>query len=80
MDALTIAQIGVSVFGSVAFLLVLSEQKRRQKIGVIFGLISNPFWWWSVIATEQWMTVPVHMLYTFGWYHKAYNLFLRKPK
>ena len=72
------AQMGMSVFGCAAFLLVLREEDKYQKLGVIFGLISNPFWWMMVIATEQWLTVPLHIAYTYGWYAKAYRLWWPK--
>lgn len=75
---LTIAQCGISVFGVVAFLLVTRDNRRDQAIGVICGLISNPFWWMMVIATHQWIAIPVHVAYTYGWYAKAYRLWKTK--
>lgn len=74
MDELVIAQVGISVFGSLAFLLVTSESRSFQIWGVIFGLTSNPFWWLMVFTTHQYMTIPVHLLYTVGWLRKAYYL------
>lgn len=72
---LTIAQLGISVFGVAAFLLVTRESRRLQIYGTIFGLISNPFWWLMVITTEQWLTIPVHAAYTYGWISKAIRLY-----
>ena len=74
MDLLSIAQVGISVFGSVAFLLVTQETEKRQKLGVVFGLLSNPFWWIMVFSTHQYITIPVHLLYTYGWLRKAWVL------
>ena len=68
------AQLGISIFGCTAFLLVTREDRRLQVAGVVFGLISNPFWWLMVVATEQWITVPVHLAYTYGWFSKAWRL------
>ena len=73
-----LSQIGIGVFGSTAFLLVTSESKFKQKLGVFFGLCSNPFWWMMVFINEQYWTIPVHALYTFGWLKKAYYLWFRK--
>lgn len=78
IDPLLIAQLGKSCFGCPAFLLVLSEKKKHQRLGTILGLCSNPFWWTMVIATEQWVAVPIHLMYTFGWLRKAYMLFWKK--
>ena len=72
------AQLGISVFGVLAFLLVTREERRYQILGTVFGLISNPFWWMMVIATEQWLTVPVHLAYTYGWVSKAYRLYQQR--
>lgn len=78
MTLLDISQIGIGIFGSAAFLLVTREEAGAQKAGVILGLVSNPFWWLMVVATSQWITIPVHALYTYGWLRKAYVLWWSK--
>jgi hypothetical protein len=77
LTLLDISQIGISLFGSAAFLAVTREETHWQKVGVTLGLLSNPFWWMMVIATAQWITLPVHALYTYGWLRKAYVLWWR---
>jgi uncharacterized membrane protein YGL010W len=79
MNWLIIAQFGISIFGCVAFLLVTREEIKYQKLGVVFGLLSNPFWWIMVYTTAQWITIPTHLLYTYGWLRKLYILFI-KPR
>lgn len=76
---LLIAQIGITVFGCTAFLLVTQDARRYQVAGVICGLASNPCWWMMVIATEQWLTVPVHLVYTYAWLSKAHRLWKARP-
>lgn len=78
MTLLDVAQIGIMLFGSAAFLLVTREEPKAQRVGVVLGLVSNPFWWMMVVATAQWVTIPVHVLYTYGWLRKAYVLWWRK--
>ena len=68
------SQIGISIFGVTAFLCVTRETRRMQIAGVVFGLLSNPFWWAMVVATEQWYSIPVHLAYTYGWVSKAIRL------
>ncbi len=75
---LFVSQIGMSIFGCPAFLLVIREEKKYQKLGAIFGLLSNPFWWGMMIVTEQWWTIPIHLLYTYGWINKIYELWFKK--
>jgi hypothetical protein len=77
---LTVAQWGISVFGVVAFLLIIREERRCQIAGTIFGIISNPFWWLMMVATEQWITIPVHAAYTYGWCSKAWQLWKSTPR
>lgn len=77
MDLLGIAQIGISLFGSAAFLLVTQEKEKYQRWGVALGLLSNPFWWIMVFSTGQYITIPVHLLYTYGWLRKLWVLFLK---
>jgi hypothetical protein len=74
MTLLDISQLGIAMFGSAAFLLVTREEPKAQKAGVVLGLVSNPFWWLMVVATSQWITIPLHVLYTYGWLRKAYVL------
>lgn len=71
---LQIAQLGISVFGFLAFWLVTQDSRRAQIWGTVFGLLANPFWWLMVVVTEQWLTVPVHAAYTWAWYAKAWRL------
>jgi hypothetical protein len=78
LTLLDISGIGIGIFGSAAFLLVTREEPKAQKAGVVLGLVSNPFWWLMVVATSQWLTIPVHLLYTYGWLRKAYVLWWRQ--
>ena len=80
MNCLEISQLGISAFGSAAFLLVIQDSRKAQSWGVIFGILSNPFWWAMVIETQQWLTIPVHALYTFGWLDKARRLFMARTR
>jgi hypothetical protein len=77
MTLYQIAQIGISLFGATSFLLVTRETEKLQKLGVVFGLLSNPFWWLMVFITGQWITIPVHLLYTYGWLRKLYVLWIK---
>lgn len=77
---LLFAQIGISVFGVAAFLLVTRDARRLQVAGVVCGLLANPFWWAMVVATEQWITIPLHAAYTYGWISKAFRLYQQRSK
>lgn len=74
MQTMTIAQLGITIFGCAGFLLVTRDCRKQQAVGVACGLIANPFWWIMVIHTQQWIAIPVHVAYTYGWYAKAFRL------
>ena len=78
MEVSIISQIGIGMFASVAFILITSESKLKQKWGTIIGLISVPFWWAMAIQTEQWITFPAHALFTYGWIRLFYRQFIKK--
>lgn len=75
---LQISNIFITLFGCPAFLLVIQDHVKLQKIGTILGFMSNPFWWWMMYLTCQWYTLPIHLLYTWGWFDKAYRLWIKK--
>jgi len=74
MIMLDVAQIGISVFGCTSFLLVLSENRKRQKIGAMLGLFSGLFWYTMMVCTGTYLMLPVHLMYTFGWAKKLFEL------
>jgi hypothetical protein len=76
---LTIAQLGITIFGLTGFLMVTRETYKAQVLGVICGLLANPFWWMMVITTEQYISIPVHLCYTYGWIRKAVALYKNRP-
>lgn len=74
MTLLDCAQIGISTFGVAAFLLVLGHDKKKQKIGAYIGLFSGVFWYTMMVLTSTWLMLPVHLLYTYGWSRKLFEL------
>jgi hypothetical protein len=74
MTLFQISQLGISIFGASAFLCVTREERKFQIIGCTLGILSNPFWWLMVYITAQWITIPVHLLYTYGWIRKIIYL------
>ncbi len=78
LTPLVLSNLGISLFGCPAFILVIRDSLKLQKLGVFLGLCSNPFWWWMIIITDQWFTLPIHLMYTLGWFDKAYRLWFKK--
>lgn len=62
-----IAQIGIALFGVVAIWLSQAASDSQRKYACLFGLASQPFWFWSAYAAEQWGIFALCVLYTGSW-------------
>lgn len=62
-----ISQIGIVFFGVLAAWLTQQANDRRKKYACIFGLISQPFWFYSAIETNQWGIFLLSIIYTGVW-------------
>jgi len=70
-----LAQIGVGLLAPLAFFLVLRTSVKAQAYGVVVGWLSQPCWYATVYFTDQWLTLPVHMFYTYVWVDKTCRMF-----
>lgn len=68
-----IAQIGVSIFGIAAIVLVF----RKNKWGFLFGLLSQPFWFITSFVNKQWGVFFLTIIYTFSWAYGIYEWFYK---
>jgi nicotinamide riboside transporter PnuC len=59
----TISQIGVSIFGITAIVLVA----KKNKWGFVFGLASQPFWFITSFINQQWGVLLLCFMYTATW-------------
>lgn len=62
-----IAQIGIALFGVVAIWLSQSATEEQRRYACIFGLSSQPFWFWSAYSAEQWGIFGLCILYLLSW-------------
>ena len=70
----TIAQIGITIFGVSAIILVAS----KNKWGFVLGLISQPFWLITSFLNKQWGVFLLSVVYVFTWAYGIYNWFSNK--
>ncbi len=71
-----IAQIGITVFGVSAIILVA----RKNKWGFVLGLASEPFWIITSYLNKQWGVLILSVIYVFSWGYGTYNWFYKKDK
>ena len=73
-----ISQIGIVFFGVLAAWLTQQANESRKKYACIFGLISQPFWFYSAIETNQWGIFLLSIIYTVVWLIGFKNYWFKK--
>lgn len=72
----TIAQIGITIFGVSAIILVA----KKNKWGFVLGLISQPFWFITSFINHQWGVFFLSIIYVFSWSLGIYEWFYKDEK
>jgi len=62
-----IAQAGVTIFGVTAIYLVGLKDKKKARWGYLVGIFSQPFWAYTFISHDQWIMLPLCLLYGGSW-------------
>jgi nicotinamide riboside transporter PnuC len=71
-----IAQIGITIFGVLAIILVA----KKNKWGFVLGLISQPFWVATSIINKQWGVLLLSIVYVGSWSYGIYEWFFKNKK
>ena len=71
-----IAQVGITIFGVAAIILVA----KKNKWGFVLGLISQPFWLITSWINQQWGVFFLSILYAFSWALGIYEWFFKGKK
>lgn len=69
-----VANVGIAVFGIASILLIA----RKNKWGLVCGLLSEPFWFATAITNRQWGIVLLDIAYTVSWAYGCYKWFSKK--
>jgi nicotinamide riboside transporter PnuC len=70
----TISQIGITLFGFTAIVLVA----RKNKWGFVLGLASQPFWFITAYMNQQWGIFLLSIAYACTWSYGIYEWFFKK--
>lgn len=62
-----IPQIAIMLTGVTAIWLTQSKSDQVRRYACLFGLVGQPFWFWSAIEADQWGIVAMCCLYTLAW-------------
>jgi hypothetical protein len=60
-------QIGIAVSGVVAVWLSQDKRESWRRWASIFGMLSQPFWFYAAWKAEQWGIFGLCLLYTYAW-------------
>jgi len=69
-----IAQIGITIFGVSAIILVA----KKNKWGFVLGLISQPFWIITSLINKQWGVLLLSVIYIGSWSYGIFEWFYKK--
>lgn len=70
-------QFFILIFSAISILLVCRTDKYK-KYGYIFGLISQPFWFYSSYINHQYGMLILTVVYTYSWIVGIYNYWIKK--
>jgi len=73
-----ISQIFIGLFGVGAVWLSQHNDQDLRKYACILGLLSQPFWFYSMYQSQQWGVFVMCFLYTYSWMVGFYNHWVKK--
>jgi hypothetical protein len=73
-----IDQIAIACTGVTAIFLSQCKAEKARKYSSVFGLVSQPFWFYATIQAEQWGIVVLCFFYTLAWL-KGFWMYWVKP-
>lgn len=60
-------QIGIAVCGVTAVFLSQDSRESWRRWACIFGLIAQPFWFYTTYIHGQWAIFALSFFYTYSW-------------
>ena len=62
-----IEQIAIAVTGLVAIWLTQQRREGWKRYACLFGIVGQPFWFYSSYQAEQWGIFVLAVFYTYAW-------------
>lgn len=60
-------QLAIAITGCVAIWLANDQRQPWRKWASVFGLVGQPFWFYSAFIAEQWGILALSFVYTAAW-------------
>lgn len=64
---MSLDQFALGLLGVTAIFLSQSQHAQRRRFACLFGLASQPFWFYATWKAEQWGIMGLSVLYTLSW-------------
>jgi hypothetical protein len=70
-------QIAIGLFGVTAVFLSQSHELRIRKYACLFGMASQPFWFYATWKAEQWGIFILCVMYAVCWAIGIYRFWIK---
>jgi hypothetical protein len=74
-----ISQIFIAIFGVTAVWLTQQPNESLKKYACLFGIASQPFWFYAAWASQQWGIFFLCFVYSAAWLMGLYHYWIKKP-
>lgn len=71
-------QIGIAIFGVAAIRLSQDERESVRRWACLFGMLAQPFWFYTTAVNGQWGIFALSFFYTWAWWKGVRMYWLRK--
>ena len=78
MTQSTAIQLIILLTGAAAIWLSQSVSYNKRRQACLFGLIGQPFWFYTTISSQQWGLVALSALYTISWGKGAWLYWIKR--
>jgi len=73
-------QVLIALTSVIVIFLTQQKNNKRKKYACIFGLASQPLWFYSSYQAEQWGIFILSFFYTYAWAVGFYNDWIKQQK
>jgi len=72
-----ISQLALGILGVIAIYLTQDSRASVRRFACLFGLASQPFWFYTTWQAEQWGIFALSILYTLSWLKGVWTNWVR---
>jgi nicotinamide riboside transporter PnuC len=74
---MSFVQVMIFIFGASGIWFV-SRKEEWKRWGYIFGLMGQPFWFYTALVNQQWGILALTVFYTYSWSQGIYNYWIKR--